>query len=816
MGSMSGSSSSMTHSDGPRVERLAHALILANDAGEAVAGWLAYAKVVTELAGFVAYVDADRRVPETCFRREQSSWLPIDLPPVALDELPTRAQRLELGGRRSGALADLLRTLSLDHAVLLPFESLDAGLLLLGRAGESFRDDELEAVQEAAGLLGTALVELSRRERRSKRENGAALEVAMLFELTRELAQAVDPERVVETTATTLSQLLGPRTGSVEIDLSSPEGTETATYTWPSPDAGGLATRIAAGEARPDSGFWVVPPSPTGRARIALSWSSAPPEAAARVAEAVLATLSMAVDRIESQRSKEEDRLRDAVEELPVGVALLSRSGRLRHANRTGRQVLESLGALPGEVDARLTKLGAVSLTPLLSEAAAGKTMSTEVFFPDESRTLVVRVVPAQNGLHQGTKRRDDVLLVLEDVTDALRQKRQLIHAEKLSALGELISGVVHELNNPLSTVLGYAQMLSGMPDAPSRTDWVRTILGEGQRCERIVKNMLALSRRQDGGRQLVSLGALAEKALSLVAYPYRTAGISASLRVDAEVPAVKGDPDGLLQLLINLLTNALHALEGHDGHREVRVELTRAGEGHVRIGIGDTGPGIEPEMRSQVFEAFFTTKAEGKGTGLGLSQVLATARDHEGRVTIEATEEGGALFLVDLPCGDGPGVEVVLPEPAAVMPVEPSLEGALIYVVDDEPAVAECLGEVLGQSGARVELFGNGAEALSRIEERAPDVLVSDLRMPEVSGEALLLELGRSAPELVDRVVLTTGDFGAASASETLRRFGRPCLSKPFDFAEVLATVASVRRHLVPPSADPTASAGLDLDGGS
>ncbi len=766
-----------------RVRRLARALLVSEDASAALFAWLASPVVDAEFVGVLA--GEDGRVGPA-FRRQSGHFLPLPLPPVVSTRRPVRCEAVALATGRGDAFDDLLFSLGLRQALFLPLAEPPCSALIMARSGGPFSSVERDRLDEDLPLLGPALLRFERHRRRRDQATTASDEFAELFALTRELSRVAGPRRAARVAIDALQRQIRPDVGAIVMDFDAAD--DPIVLHWPEAAGEETASALAAGVARAREGGWLVPPAPGSRVRMVLRWQGRVPGSASRIAEAVLAALSLAVDRLEGERQREVGRLQEAVEALPLGVVLVNSRGRIGLVNRSARLLLESLGAWPGE-RGRLRKLGSVELSSMIAEACAGQPVSAEVYFPDRNRTLEMRVVPSRRLGGSDDDAAVDVLLILDDVSEALARKRQLIQAEKLSALGTLISGVVHELNNPLSTILGYAQMLVGIPDAPARSEWMKTILDEGQRCHRIVNNMLALARRHDDGFQLCSLKALAEKALSLVAYPYRANGIESSLRVDSDTPAVRGDQDALLQVLINLLTNAMHALEDFDGKRQVRVEIGQGGEGRARLVVADSGPGVPVTLQQKIFDPFFTTKEEGKGTGLGLSQVATTVAAHAGTIRLEQVP-AGACFRIELPGVDADAVDET--ETASEgLPVATSLGGARVFVVDDEPAVAECLAEVLCHSGARVKVFHGALDALEAIRSDPPDVIISDLKMPRLSGEGLFLELEQCSPQLVEGLVFTTGDREAASHSEIVRRAARPCLAKPFDFGEVLRVVA-------------------------
>jgi signal transduction histidine kinase/ActR/RegA family two-component response regulator len=797
----------------PSVEQMARSLLATTDAGEALVTWLQQA---APAATFAVRLDHQRRVRE-CARCDRDAWQPSSLPPLTSRGLTGERGTIDLQEHPGDAFTDLLASLGLRHLLVLPLAPAVAGGTVLARAREPFTEEEIQRLGDAAELLGPSVAAHERRAQEGARQRLESDEIARLFDLMRELGRVSDPERAVRLCGRTLQDLLAPLAGAFSVQLSGRD--QRLEQCWPETPLGQQALERARGRAGSSSLHWVDGPSRgDGPARVglALGWLGRAPARAERVVGAVEGFLCQALDRLEDQRLQEEGRLKEIVEGLPLGVALLDAGGRLRVVNGNGRQLLESVGAWPGEGGV-VERFGTASLRPLIEQAAEGKPAAAEIYLQSQCRTFSLRVVPAQYGrLVPGD--RGEALLVIEDVTQAVNQKRQLAQSEKLSALGELISGVVHELNNPLSTVIGYAEMLSQVPESGSRERWVDTILDESQRCQRIVRNMLSLTRGDgDGSRCLVSMGGIAERALSLVSYPFRSAGVSATLSVDADTAAVRGDPDALLQVLINLLTNALHALEGLPGEREVRLSIENDGDQAVMLRVADNGPGVPRELRDRIFEPFFTTKGEGKGTGLGLRLVRTIVEDHGGHVRCESEPAAGAEFVVTLPVAHHPSADeaAVLDAHRKEAPREGGrLAGARVTVIDDEPAVADVLSEVLRHAGARVETEYSSERALNEVLGNAPDVILCDLHMPHLSGDNLLAELHGSRPELTSRLIFTTGATISVANTADPKHAGRPCLLKPFDFERVIETIREVWRASVRPTSSGAERPGARLEG--
>ncbi|MDR5682700.1 MAG: ATP-binding protein [Armatimonadota bacterium] len=243
-----------------------------------------------------------------------------------------------------------------------------------------------------------------------------------------------------------------------------------------------------------------------------------------------------------------------------------------------------------------------------------------------------------------------DLERMVEERTRQLREAQaQLVQSEKLSAMGELVAGVAHELNNPLTSILGYAQLLEGESDLPPKIHRNLTVIvQEADRARRIVQNLLTFARQQPRAWDLVDVNAAVEQALALQRYEVVREGIEVVTRLAPDLPPVRGDLHQLQQVFLNIVNNAIHAMRGR---APARLEVvTRHRRDRVVIEFADTGPGIAPEHLHRLFDPFFTTKRIGEGTGLGLSISYGIVRDHGGTITAANRREGGARFTVELP----------------------------------------------------------------------------------------------------------------------------------------------------------------------
>jgi PAS domain S-box-containing protein len=372
------------------------------------------------------------------------------------------------------------------------------------------------------------------------------------------------------------------------------------------------------------------------------------------------------------------------------------------------------------------------------------------------------------------------------DVSERTQAEQALRQTEKLAAMGSLLAGVAHELNNPLSVILGQAEMMrrtAGSGPLAQKADQIAQAAG---RCASIVGNFLALARQRPPERRRVALNEVVREVLDVVTYPLRMDGVDVVLDLDPELPVLVGDPHQLHQVVLNLMTNAQDAMRGKDGPRMMVVATSfDPGSERVCLEVSDTGPGIPADVRSRLFEPFFTTKPPGQGTGLGLSLCQGIVENHGGRIQAESEEGKGALFRVELPLELRRDAE-----PAAGAGAETGQKGGKILVVDDEANVAGVLADMLAVDGHRIDVAPNGALALDRLRQGSYDLVLSDIRMPELDGLGLYQEVRRLHPEMARRFVFLTGDRLSSETGKFLATAGAPSLGKPFHLDEVLSVV--------------------------
>ena len=248
----------------------------------------------------------------------------------------------------------------------------------------------------------------------------------------------------------------------------------------------------------------------------------------------------------------------------------------------------------------------------------------------------------------------EGAILVLRDVTEEHLMQERLLQSEKMASVGQLVSGVAHELNNPLTGVTGFAQLLLNRDlDEQTRRD-VQTIYSEAERAAKIVQNLLSFARRRKAQKGLVNLNTLLERVLELRSYDLHVKNIDLELDLDPRLPLTMSDPDQIQQVFFNIITNAEHAMLSAHGGGKLKVR-SRAEKGFILLSFSDDGVGIPPENLRRVFDPFFTTKEGGQGTGLGLTISYGIVDDHAGRIRVESRPGKGATFVVELPIVQGP-----------------------------------------------------------------------------------------------------------------------------------------------------------------
>ena len=452
----------------------------------------------------------------------------------------------------------------------------------------------------------------------------------------------------------------------------------------------------------------------------------------------------------------------------PGAARLTGRSA----ADATGRPLAELLGCSPG-IDVQ-----AEDGTPLeLSvQGRAGE-------------KILISLVSARfreaDGLTGGR------VWIGRDVTKLRQVERSLTQAERLSSLGEVVAGVAHELNNPLSGVVGYAELLRSQASDPSQLRDLQRIVESALRCQKIVFGLLSFARKHVPEKKYQSLNACVEKVLDLKSYHLRSSQIQTVLELDPNLPQTSFDFHQIDQVILNLLNNAEHAIRAV--RRSGKIVLRTRVEGNeVVLEVEDDGPGVPEDLRDRVFDPFFTTKDYGEGTGLGLSVSYGIVQEHGGRLELlPGRPGGGAAFRVSMPIsGEEQASAPALPA-AEARPGKRLLEARSVLVVEDEPVVLDLLARLLTDVGAHVTMAQDGEEAWRLLTSESFDLVVTDLCMPNVSGQELYERVCKERPGLMRRFVFATGDLVRAETLAFLDGLPNRILPKPLEVETVRRVLA-------------------------
>lgn len=390
------------------------------------------------------------------------------------------------------------------------------------------------------------------------------------------------------------------------------------------------------------------------------------------------------------------------------------------------------------------------------------------------------------------------------ELTEKARLEEQLRQAEKLSALGQMISGIAHELNNPLAVIKGYLDLILSRHDIAKQTRVdLEKVVHESDRAAKLVSNFLSFARKRPSRRRGVQINEIIHRVIELREVDIRISGVQPILSLDPDLPITLADPDQLEQVLVNLVTNALHALVDCAGPRVVAL-TTEQREGGLLVRVEDSGPGVPPNVLPHIFEPFFTTKEVGSGTGLGLSIAHSIITEHGGKVYYERSARGGAAFVIELPvipAGpedlEDPDLDAGSDEPCDGPKLGGQFEptGARILVVDDEQVLAELLAELLAALGHEAVTCCSALRALELMEVEEFDLILSDFRMPIMNGREFFERVTKTRPELAKRIVFLTGDVVTPETRAFMEGTGNPHLPKPFRLDSVGRVVAETMR---------------------
>ncbi len=421
---------------------------------------------------------------------------------------------------------------------------------------------------------------------------------------------------------------------------------------------------------------------------------------------------------------------------------------------------------------------------------------------------------------------------IYRDLTAQRVFQSKLLQTEKLAALGQMVTSVAHELSNPLTSILGYAQRLFLRHEAEGQSDEIRQIFQEAERAGTILRQLLMSAHESRPERRRVSLNQVVTRTMDLQKLNLAAEKVTVELDLDPALPFVLGDAGQLQQVLMNLIGNARQAIEQRGRGGTIRISTKCAAANRARLEVGDDGPGISQAIASRIFDPFFTTKPAGIGTGLGLAIVLGVVREHGGQVRVASPPSGGAVFSLEFPAVPAdarlPSVSATgsgwserslpptrkLPPPAkpitrpqtptgaqtVAMPAAITRRtGGRVLVVEDEPTVARLIGDVLEDEGFQVDALLDGHEALRRAAQEPYDLVICDMKMPGLDGQQFYKTLVTTGNPLWKRFLFVTGDVLSAGTHEFLERHRVPHVAKPFWVEELTEKVRRVLSQVTP-----------------
>jgi len=367
------------------------------------------------------------------------------------------------------------------------------------------------------------------------------------------------------------------------------------------------------------------------------------------------------------------------------------------------------------------------------------------------------------------------------DLTEQERLQRHLIQSEKLASLGETIAGIAHEINNPMTSILSHAQLLTLHRGGPADEASITTIVLEAKRTADLVKNLLAFSRKESKQREVIGAYELIKQAVNLKRYQLRVNNIQLIVEpIDASLPVVV-TAQQMQQVLLNLINNAEQAINKSGNPGVIRVDARRHGD-RVLITVSDNGSGIPSNILPFIFDPFFTTKNLGEGTGLGLSIAHTLIENHGGTISARSSP-GNTVFTIDLPMARDtqPISDSRQTQPLPKPPPRQAKKHGRILVVDDEVAIVDAICDFLDLQNITVDKANDGNEAVALLEKGTYDAIISDIRMPGLDGPQLYEKAAAIDPAYRKRFLFMSGDLVRESTQGFVSTLECPCLLKPF-----------------------------------
>jgi PAS domain S-box-containing protein len=378
------------------------------------------------------------------------------------------------------------------------------------------------------------------------------------------------------------------------------------------------------------------------------------------------------------------------------------------------------------------------------------------------------------------------------DVTEAKRAEQQLAQNEKYTAIGQMMTGAAHELNNPLTAILGVSDLLRERATDDATRRQINLILQQARRAAAIVQNLLAFSRPASQLRVKISPAAIVQEALQSEKAALSQKNITVKFTSPDDLPAVEGDRKLLTQVFLNIIANAEQSISPARDHGTLEVSLSRDGS-NVRVTFADDGPGISPENMGKIFDPFFTTKRPGGGSGLGLTICLAVVKEHGGTIEVQSRPDAGATVHVLLPIFAEALSAAPIPQSSASPTASVALDGHTVLIVDDEESIREIVQDTLSARGMKVHAAGSSEEALSYLAANACEIVLCDFNLPGMNGDQFFEQVRAQQGDAAPRFVFMTGEFVDPSVVARYQEKGARVLQKPFHISALSTFLAEL-----------------------
>lgn len=493
--------------------------------------------------------------------------------------------------------------------------------------------------------------------------------------------------------------------------------------------------------------------------------------------------------QMERRLREEQEFVRRLVACFPDVIVVLDTDGRYTFVSP---RIQELLGYTPEEfVDGTLEERphpdDRDAVMKFFTNLVSGKTPVGTVEYRTRHKDGSWRVFRANaSPLTDSEERVIGVVASARDVTEAKRLEQQLLQSEKLAAIGQMVSGVAHELNNPLTAIIGISDLLrERAPDDSSRRQ-TELVQKQARKAAGLVQGLLMFSRPSRPLSQKIRIEDLIDRAIDLRRGVLDSCRIAIALEHANDLPAVDADPNQLAQVFVNILSNAEQGISSARDHGRIEIH-TGVSDGKLEILIDDDGPGIPAEIRSKIFDPFFTTRRAGGGSGLGLTICLVIVKEHGGSIEAQSSPLGGARLRILLPASK---FHAVLHSGTASPQRREGLKGRSILVVDDEEDIRDLVSEGLGARGAVVDTARNADEAWNRLSAKSYDGVICDFNLTGMGGLELFDRVLQRDAHGAPRFLFITGELLDLGQVSSLERKGARALQKPFQVSELAAAL--------------------------